>query len=192
MRKADITADLVTRLIAEQFPQWAGLEVRTVALDGVDNPTFRLGDSMSVRLPSADCYAEQPDKEHRWLPWLAPQLPLPIPSPIAQGVPGSGFPRPWSMYRWIDGQPASADDIADRRRFAADLAAFLLALCRRIRRTVPIPVSTTSIVAARSRSTTTRPGGPSRRCATGSTAGLRCGCGMPRSTLADRRGLVPR
>ena len=130
VRKADITADLVTRLIAEQFPQWSGLPIRKVAVDGVDNTTFRLGDSMSVRLPSADCYAEQPGKEHRWLPWLAPQLPLPIPQPLAQGVPGCAFPRPWSVYQWIDGEPATADNIASLPRFAADLAAFLTALYR--------------------------------------------------------------
>jgi aminoglycoside phosphotransferase (APT) family kinase protein len=85
---------------------------------------------MSVRLPSADCYAEQPGKEHRWLPWLAPQLPLPIPQPLARGVPGCGFPRPWSVYQWIDGEPATADNIAGLPRFAADLAAFLTALYR--------------------------------------------------------------
>ena len=130
VRKADITADLVTRLIAEQFPQWAGLPIQKVALDGVDNTTFRLGDSMSVRLPSAAWYAEQPGKEHRWLPWLAPLLPLPIPRPLAQGVPGCGFPWPWSVYQWIDGEPASADNIASLPRFAADLAAFLTALYR--------------------------------------------------------------
>jgi aminoglycoside phosphotransferase (APT) family kinase protein len=130
VRKADITAALVARLIAEQFPQWSGLPIRKVAVDGVDNTTFRLGDSMSVRLPSADCYAEQPGKEHRWLPWLAPQLPLPIPRPLAQGVPGRAFPRPWSVYQWIDGEPATADNIASLPRFAADLAAFLAALYR--------------------------------------------------------------
>jgi aminoglycoside phosphotransferase (APT) family kinase protein len=130
VRKADITTDLVTRLIAAQFPQWAGLPVRKVALDGVDNTTFRLGDSMSVRLPSAEAYAEQVSKEHRWLPWLAPQLPLPIPRPLARGVPGGGFPRPWSVYQWIDGDPATTDNIAGLPRFAADLAAFLTALYR--------------------------------------------------------------
>ena len=130
MRKADITADLVSRLIADQFPQWAGLPVRPVEADGVDNTTFRLGQTMSVRLPSADVYVEQVDKEHRWLPVLAAQLPLPIPEPLAKGVPGNGFPRPWSVYRWIDGDPATAEGIADMPGFAADLADFLVALYR--------------------------------------------------------------
>jgi aminoglycoside phosphotransferase (APT) family kinase protein len=128
MRKADITADLVSRLIADQFPQWAGLPVRPVEADGVDNTTFRLGQTMSVRLPSAGVYVEQVDKEHRWLPVLAGQLPLPIPEPLARGVPGNGFPRPWSVYRWIDGDPATAEGIADMPGFAADLADFLVAL----------------------------------------------------------------
>ena len=128
MRKADITADLVSQLIADQFPQWAGLPVRPVEADGVDNTTFRLGQTMSVRLPSADAYVEQVYKEHRWLPVLAAQLPLPIPEPLAKGVPGNGFPRPWSVYRWIDGDPATAEGVADMPGFAADLADFLVAL----------------------------------------------------------------
>ena len=130
MRKADITADLISQLIADQFPQWAGLPVRPVEADGVDNTTFRLGQTMSVRLPSADAYVEQVDKEHRWLPVLAAQLPLPIPEPLAKGVPGNGFPRPWSVYRWIDGDPATAEGVTDMPGFAADLADFLAALYR--------------------------------------------------------------
>jgi len=128
MRKADITADLVSRLIAEQFPQWADLPIQPVEAGGVDNTTFRLGQTMSVRLPSAEVYVEQVDKEQRWLPVLARQLPLPIPEPLAKGVPGNGFPRPWSVYRWIDGDPATAEGLTDMPKFAADLADFLVAL----------------------------------------------------------------
>jgi aminoglycoside phosphotransferase (APT) family kinase protein len=128
MKKSDITAGLVSRLVATQFPQWAGLSVSPVDADGWDNATFRLGERMSVRLPSSQAYAEQVDKEHRWLPVLAPQLPLPVPEPLAKGKPGLGFPRPWSVYRWIDGQPATAGTVADLPGFAADLAGFLAAL----------------------------------------------------------------
>jgi aminoglycoside phosphotransferase (APT) family kinase protein len=117
MKKADITPELVSRLVASQFPQWAELPVRRVDVDGWDNATFRLGPHMSVRLPSSPAYVEQIDKEHRWLPVLARQLPLPIPEPLAKGEPGSGFPRPWSVYRWIDGQTAEAAKIADECEF---------------------------------------------------------------------------
>ena len=128
MDKEDITAAVVECLVREQFPQWSDLPVRPVDLDGWDNTTFRLGDDLSVRLPSADGYVPQVDKEHRWLPVLAPHLPLAIPRPVARGVPGCGFPRPWSVYRWLPGRPATAGSVSDQTTFAADLAAFLRAL----------------------------------------------------------------
>ena len=128
VKKADITPELVSRLVATQFPQWAGLPVRPVDVDGWDNATFRLGERMSVRLPSSQAYVGQVDKERRWLPILAPQLPLPIPEPLAIGKPGCGFPRPWSVYRWIEGQTAAAAKVANLPEFAADLAGFLTAL----------------------------------------------------------------
>lgn len=116
------------RLIELQFPQWAGLPVQPVANGGWDNWTFHLGAGMLVRLPSASEYALAVGKEHRWLPVLAPQLPLPIPVPLAKGEPGAGYPYSLSIYPWLDGEPASADRIADPVRFAVDLAGFLTAL----------------------------------------------------------------
>ncbi|MGN9769209.1 aminoglycoside phosphotransferase family protein [Micromonospora sp. SD12] len=127
-QRLTVDADQVRRLVADQFPQWAGLPVRPVANGGWDNWTFHLGTRMSVRLPSAAEYALAVDKEHRWLPGLAPRLPLPIPTPLARGGPGAGYPYPWSVYPWLDGEPASADSIADPVRFALDLAGFLAAL----------------------------------------------------------------
>ncbi|HEY3478671.1 MAG TPA: aminoglycoside phosphotransferase family protein, partial [Streptomyces sp.] len=67
-------------------------------------------------------------KEQRWLPVLAARLPLPIPVPVGEGRPGAGYPHPWSIHPWLEGEPASADRIADPVTFAADLAGFLVAL----------------------------------------------------------------
>jgi aminoglycoside phosphotransferase (APT) family kinase protein len=120
----------VSRLVAAQFPRWAGLRLTQVEPGGWDNATFRLGEDMSVRLPSAAPYAPQVGKEHQWLPVLAGQLPLPIPRPLARGIPGCGYPWPWSVYRWLDGSPASAGAAVDRDQLAADLAGFLAALYR--------------------------------------------------------------
>ncbi len=128
MWKAAITVELVAGLISQQFPQWAELEIRPVALDGWDNTTFRLGDELSVRLPSHDRYVPQIDKEHRWLPVLAPQLTVPIPRPVAKGRPGCGFPAPWSIYRWVEGEPAAIVGVTDYDRLADDLAHFLTVL----------------------------------------------------------------
>jgi aminoglycoside phosphotransferase (APT) family kinase protein len=127
-QRITVDAEQVRRLVGQQFPQWAGLPVRPVANGGWDNWTFHLGGEMVVRLPSAAEYALAVGKEHRWLPVLAAQLPLPIPVPLAKGEPGAGYPYPWSVYRWLGGEPASADRIADPVGFAIDLAGFLAAL----------------------------------------------------------------
>jgi aminoglycoside phosphotransferase (APT) family kinase protein len=86
MNKADITSALVSRLLAAQFPQWAHLPVTPVEIDGWDNTTFRLGVELSVRLPSADVYIAQVEKEQRWLPLLAPH-PTPHPRTCGEGRP---------------------------------------------------------------------------------------------------------
>jgi aminoglycoside phosphotransferase (APT) family kinase protein len=128
--QASITPSLVRRLVASQFPQWARLPITPVIPGGWDNRTFRLGTEMSVRLPSAAGYASKVAIEQRWLPKLAPLLPLPIPTPLAQGAPAEGYPWPWSVYRWIDGESALTGRIANRRQFARDLAHFLTTLQR--------------------------------------------------------------
>jgi len=128
VEKTAITADLAARLVAEQFPQWAGLPVRRVEPGGWDNVTFHLGADLSVRLPSGPGYAGQVDKEHRWLPVMARQLPLQIPQPLVRGVPGCGFPWPWSVYQWLPGTPLAESHITDQSTLAADLADFLAAL----------------------------------------------------------------
>jgi len=125
-----IDAALVRRLIAAQFPRWADLPVRPVEAGGWDNRTFRIGSPMTARLSSAEQYALQVEKGRRWLPKLAPLLPLPIPVPLAKGASAEVYPWQWSVYRRIEGEAASVGRIADLRRFATDLAEFLNALRR--------------------------------------------------------------
>ena len=128
MNRGEISAEVAARQVAAQFPQWAGLPVAPVTLNGHDNTMFRLGDELTLRFPSADSTVAQVAKEHRWLPVLARHLPLPIPEPVAMGRPAAGFRRPWSVYRWIAGEPAGASEVADLDAFAAGLAGFLTAL----------------------------------------------------------------
>ncbi|MGO4316265.1 aminoglycoside phosphotransferase family protein [Agrobacterium tumefaciens] len=124
-----ISTQQVRALIASQFPQWAELDVRPVELSGWDNRSFRLGDDMLVRLPSAAGYVAQVEKEHRWLPKLAPLLPLPIPKPLAIGEPGQDYPFPWSVYGWLEGEPLARHlGHIDLATIAVDVAAFLKSL----------------------------------------------------------------
>jgi aminoglycoside phosphotransferase (APT) family kinase protein len=126
--KIHIDVPLVHHLIETQFPEWADLEIKPVALSGWDNKTFHLGKRMSVRLPSHAEYSGQVEKEQYWLPKLAPLLPLPISMPLAMGKPDVRYPLHWSIYQWLDGSTASIERIADLNKFATSLAKFLNAL----------------------------------------------------------------
>jgi aminoglycoside phosphotransferase (APT) family kinase protein len=130
MHEGEVATDaaLVRRLLAAQHPQWAALPIERVASAGTDNALYRLGDELVVRMPRIDWAVAQVAKEQRWLPWLAPRLPLAIPAPLAQGAPGEGYPWPWSVYRWLDGETATLDRVADPIETARDLAGFVAAL----------------------------------------------------------------
>lgn len=125
--KIQIEVALVRRLIVAQFPLWADLPIKPVELGGCDNRTFRLGNEMSIRLPSGEEYARQVKKEQEWLPKIAPHLPLPIPQPIAMGAPSEDYPWNWSIYKWLAGESANSLELGDAHLeiIAAQLAQFL-------------------------------------------------------------------
>jgi aminoglycoside phosphotransferase (APT) family kinase protein len=124
----DVPPELVRGLLAEQFPHWADLPLARVSSAGTDNAMFRLGDDMVARLPRIPWAISQVEREHRWLPRLAPFLPMSIPRPLAKGSPGDGYAWPWSVYGWLEGETATIDRVRDPDQAAADLAAFILAL----------------------------------------------------------------
>jgi len=128
--RAGIDVALVRRLLAEQFPQWSSLPARPVEVDGWDNRTYRLGDDMTVRLPTAIGYVPAVAKENDWLPRLAPALPVAVPPILALGVPGEGYPFPWSVRGWLPGQTADRGHIEDMAQFAVSVGEFLRALQR--------------------------------------------------------------
>ncbi len=126
--KIVINIETVRKLIADQFPEWKDLSISAVASSGWDNKTFHLGNSMLIRMPSALRYASQVEKEQKWLPKLAPLLPLQIPVPLAMGIPSNGYPWKWSIYAWLEGDTAATGHIVDLCDFATSLGQFLIAL----------------------------------------------------------------
>jgi len=124
-RELLIDEALAKLLLASQFPDWADLHIQRVANPGWDNRTFRLGEQLLMRLPSAEAYAPQVEREHEWLPVLASRLALQIPEPVALGHPEHGYPWKWSVYRWIEGENANAERIPNLPEFAASLGQFL-------------------------------------------------------------------
>ncbi len=124
----DSDAELVRELLRSQFPHWAGLPVERVDSAGTDNAMYRLGDDLAVRLPRIHWAVDVVAKEQRWLPVLAPQLPLSAPLPVAAGEPAPAFPHPWGVVRWLPGAPADLARIEDPVDLAHDLAAFVRVL----------------------------------------------------------------
>jgi aminoglycoside phosphotransferase (APT) family kinase protein len=119
-----IDTELVRRLVAAQFSSWADLPVAPVPSSGTDNAMYRLGDDLAVRLPRIPGAAPNVAMEHRWIPFVAPHLPVAVPEPVALGEPAAGYPHPWSVCRWLPGaNPSSGDAV-----LAADLASFVAAL----------------------------------------------------------------
>src|SRR2546430_2837559 len=110
-----------------QQPQWAPLPIRHVSSTGTDNAMYRLGNDMVVRLPLRPSSIAPADKEHRWVPVLAPHLPLAVPVPLARGEPIERYPWHWSVYPWLDGEDATTARF-DRPEAAHDLARFIAAL----------------------------------------------------------------
>jgi aminoglycoside phosphotransferase (APT) family kinase protein len=126
--EVEIDAALVRKLLEHQFPRWSGLSIEPVPCWGTDNALYRLGDELVVRLPRIERSTHALAKERACLPRLAPLLPLPIPAPMAAGMPADGYPFEWSVYRWMQGEDAVTAPIADERRLAIDLARFIAAL----------------------------------------------------------------
>lgn len=128
--EVDIPTSRVAQLLADQFPDWAHLPLIPVPSAGTDNALYRLGEELAVRLPRIHWAVGQVEKEMRWLPKLAPHLPLAIPEPLALGEPGHGYPWRWGVYGWLEGVNATPEQIADQRQAALDLAEFVAAVQR--------------------------------------------------------------
>jgi aminoglycoside phosphotransferase (APT) family kinase protein len=125
----EIGEALVRRLLVEQFPDWAELPLRWIEPSGTVNAIFRLGDDLSVRLPRRQGPTEPGSRELDWLPRLAPQLPVEIPVPLAQGRPGAGYSWFWEIHTWVAGETVPVAEI-DAVQAAHDLADLVRALQR--------------------------------------------------------------
>ncbi|MGW5849015.1 aminoglycoside phosphotransferase family protein [Streptomyces sp. NPDC055254] len=120
-----VDEDLVRRLVAGQFPQWAKPAVARFPSGGTVNAMFRLGDGMVVRLPLRAGGTEDVEREREWLPRLAARLPTAVPEVLGAGAPAEGYPWPWSVYRWLTGENPQAGALRAPLLLASDLAEFV-------------------------------------------------------------------
>ena len=125
-----IDEDLVRQLLRTQLPDLANLDLRLVPAQGTDNVVFRLGAELSVRLPRKPAAVRSLLIEREWLPRVAPQLPLPVPLPVAGGEPSDAYPFPWMVCTWLSGTPLphggglGAGDVDTLAEFVVALQAF--------------------------------------------------------------------
>ena len=123
----EITERLLRDLLNEQHPDLAGLPLRFVE-GGWGNQMWQLGDRLALRVQHMATDHDQQLKERRWLPLLAPHLPLPIPVPVRHGSPSQRSPRIWTVMTWVPGEPADLEPITRCEHAAHVLARFLRAL----------------------------------------------------------------
>jgi aminoglycoside phosphotransferase (APT) family kinase protein len=115
----------VRSLLSEQHPDLADLGLERLT-SGWDNEIYRLGATFAVRLPRRAPAVPLILNEQRWLPRLAPSLPVPVPAPVRIGIASAHYPAPWSIVPWLEGESADIAPLdADQ---AESLAAFLRAL----------------------------------------------------------------
>src|SRR5918998_5773911 len=122
----DVPVAAARGLIAEQFPQWAHLPVRSLSSAGTVNALFRIGDHLTGRFPLQRIEVAA---ARQWLQdeaeaarELAGRTQYATPEPVAIGEPGAGYPLPWSVQTWVPGTPATEDDPSGSMDFAHDLA----------------------------------------------------------------------
>jgi aminoglycoside phosphotransferase (APT) family kinase protein len=135
--QVDLGIELIRRLLASQVPELAGLPLNEVPSTGTVNAIYRLGEALYVRMPRVARWAPDLEKELRWLPRLARQLPLPVPEPVHRGQPQCGYPFRWAVYRWLPGETFGDDRVEDAGEAANELAKFIIALRGVDRRDAP-------------------------------------------------------
>ncbi|MEN8041424.1 MAG: aminoglycoside phosphotransferase family protein [Actinomycetota bacterium] len=123
-----IDREIVADLIADQRPEWSGLPLRRLETSGTVNVAYRLGNDKLIRLPRTEAFQDGPLHESRWLPRLAPDLPLEVPEHLWLGRPTERYPSPWSVLRWIEGGDATPSALYDLDGAATRLAGFILDL----------------------------------------------------------------
>lgn len=122
----EVDADVVRRLVRDQFPAWSHLPIWPLATSATVNAIFRIGDSLTARFPLQAADAGQTltslRREMEAASEFAKVSVVSAPVPVALGQPGVGYPLPWQVQTWVPGDDASSQDPGTDLAFAEDLA----------------------------------------------------------------------
>lgn len=127
--EVEVPPELAVRLIRTQFPEVAAAELRELGA-GWDNVAYVVDDRWVFRFPRREFAVPFLRAELRWLPTLAPQLPVPVSAAQFAGRPSDDFAWPFGGYPLLAGDTLCSRELAPdpRRQLARDLASFLRSL----------------------------------------------------------------
>ena len=127
--QVEIDADVVRRLLLDQWPGIADRSIRSVDSTGTVNALFRVGEDLVARLPLVARWADGIEREWTWLPWFAQRVTAArLPEPVFEGLPTDDFALPWAVHRWIEGAPYDDALVEDERSAAETIGRFGLQL----------------------------------------------------------------
>lgn len=129
-----VDATTASNLIADQFPALAGAEVRILPVGGTESTIARIGADLTARFP---VHADDPVRVAGRLraqlaatDAFAAASTVPAPRARGMGRPGHGYPLPWTLQTWVQGDVATPVSSADAVELARDLAALIRSLRR--------------------------------------------------------------
>lgn len=119
-------------MIAAQFPRYANEAVVQLPGLGTVNAIFRVGQSITARFPlqpqDPTKAAERLAAEAAAADEFAEHAGVPAPRSLGLGLPGPGYPMPWTLQSWVDGEVATPDGLATSDAFATDIARLIARL----------------------------------------------------------------
>lgn len=125
-----LDADVVRALIREQFADDEPVE--PVETSATTSYVFRVGAAHSARFPMRKTDALESrrvlEREQEAMDRFARASTVPSPRIVFVGRPGRGYPLPWSVQTWIEGEVATPRSGASSHGFARDLADLIGAL----------------------------------------------------------------
>lgn len=122
----DIDIDLAKDLVSGQFPEFSGLELTPIELQGTDNIVLRLGDDKMIRLPRRQSSAEGLEQEIHALKAIDGGLPIYIPKIIGIGQRAYNYPFPWLICSRLEGKNINpAEGGFDQNNTATLLGGFI-------------------------------------------------------------------
>lgn len=124
----ELTTATAARLIAQRFPELAGLPLQRVPTTGTVNTIVRIGDALVARFPLVGETEEALATESAAMSELADVCPVASPRPFGTSPATPEYPSAWSVQTWVPGDTAAHDDHVSSTALAGDITELISTL----------------------------------------------------------------